>query len=72
MFGPGTQSLLNESLKKCQPTPSEASEKSMEVRILFLTIYSGASTSNMPLLKVLSTLTRKVIYQAWVALNEQR
>lgn len=30
MFGPGTQSLLNESLKKCQPTPSEASEKSME------------------------------------------
>ncbi|KAM8858368.1 WASH complex subunit 2A isoform 3-T3 [Spinachia spinachia] len=30
MFGPGTQSLLNEGLKKCQPSTSKASEKSME------------------------------------------
>ncbi|KAL6101862.1 washc2c [Pungitius sinensis] len=30
MFGPGTQSLLNEGLKKYPPTTSKASEKSME------------------------------------------
>ncbi|XP_068578357.1 WASH complex subunit 2 isoform X2 [Cebidichthys violaceus] len=30
MFGPGTQSLLNEGLKKRQPSTSEESEKSLE------------------------------------------
>ncbi|XP_034407295.1 WASH complex subunit 2 isoform X2 [Cyclopterus lumpus] len=30
MFGPGTQSLLNEGLKKCPPSPSKESEKSVK------------------------------------------
>lgn len=40
MFGPGTKTLLSEGLKKRQPSTSEESEKSEEVGITHLSVYT--------------------------------